>query len=411
MLDLTQPAGGWSGPAETATSLITPHGGRLVDRWVHGTQAERLKQEAAGGPRLRLDRRAQSDFELLATGAFSPLTGFVGREDLESILHRSRLASGFVWPIPVVLAVDDATARRLPGPGVPITLEDDRGVALGTLDLSEKYRHDREEYARNVYGTLDPAHPGVARVLEAGEWHLAGAITAFRRPDTIEFPDYHLDPADTRALIRMRGWRTVVGFQTRNPIHRAHEFILKSALEIFDALLVQPLVGETRPGDVPAGIRIRCCEVLLEHYYPKHRTLLAVLPAAMRFAGPREAVFHALVRRNYGCTHFIVGRDHAGVGNFYGPYDAQRFFDRFPPEDLGIVPLRFENSFYCGACGSMASLKTCPHPVERHLSLSGTRVREMLSRREALPVEFTRPEVAQVLMDLFAPPLTPEVIS
>jgi sulfate adenylyltransferase len=246
----------------------------------------------------------------------------------------------------------------------------------------------------------------VARVLAEGNHLLAGPVTVIRRPLPVQFPSHHLDPAETRGRIRAAGWRTVVGFQTRNPIHRAHEFILKSALEIHDGLLIQPLVGETKRGDVPAEVRMRCYEVLIEKYFPREHTLLSVLPAVMRFAGPREAVFHALIRKNYGCTHFIVGRDHAGVGDFYGPYDAQRFFDRFDPAELGITPLRFENTFHCRACHGMASGKTCPHPGDHRLELSGSKVREMLSRRESLPVEFTRPEVARVLMESFAAPET-----
>src|SRR5206468_11044959 len=264
------------------------------------------------------------------------------------------------------------------------------------LDLHEKYTYDRDEYARRVFGTTETAHPGVRRIYEQGEWLLGGPLTVLRRPETVEFPQYHLDPVQTRALIEEKGWRTVVGFQTRNPIHRAHEFMLKSSLEIFDALLIQPLVGETREADIPARVRLRCYEVLIEGYYPKDRTLLAVLPAVMRFAGPREAVFHALIRKNYGCTHFIVGRDHAGVGNYYGTYDSQRIFDAFTPEEIGIHPLRFEHTFYCSVCQGMASSQTCPHQTDKHLTHSGTRGREMLPQRDTPPAELTRPEVAGV---------------
>ena len=382
--------------------LIAPHGGVLVRRWASPGDAAWIEREAALLPRLVLDRRQQSDLELLASGAFSPLRGFLGQEDFESVLERSRLASGAVWTIPIVLAVEPhASAPLLPGSFV--ALYDVAGSLLGVLDLEEKYVYDKADYARRVYGTTDAAHPGVARLYEQGDCLLGGPVTVLRHSETIEFPEHHMDPVLTRALIAAKGWKTVVGFQTRNPIHRAHEFMLKSALEIFDALLIQPLVGETRPSDIPARVRLRCYEVLLEGYYPKDRTLLAVLPAVMRFAGPREAVFHALVRKNYGATHFIVGRDHAGVGNYYGPYDAQRIFDTFAPEEIGIQPLRFENTFYCNVCAGMASLKTCPHPPDKHLTLSGTRVREMLAQRETPPMEFTRPEVARVLMEMSAP--------
>jgi len=388
---------GWAkGPAKR--DLIPPHGGKLISLWTTEEEAQEIAREARSFPAVHLDRRQLSDLELLASGAYSPLEGFLCRDDFEAVLHLSRLASGSVWTIPITLAVDGETASKL-SPGHPVALHDDGGDLLGILHLSDKFLYDKEEYARRVFQTASASHPGVKRIYEQGEWILGGPVKVLRRPPTVEFPLYHLDPAHTREIIRDRGWRSVVGFQTRNPIHRAHEFMLKSALEIFDALLIQPLVGETRPSDIPAKVRLRCYEVLIDGYYPKDRTLLTVLPAVMRFAGPREAVFHALIRKNYGCTHFIVGRDHAGVGGYYGPYDAQRIFDQFDSGEIGIAPLCFENTFYCTVCQSMASYKTCPHPAERHISLSGTRVREMLAQREAPPAEFTRPEVARVLLE------------
>ncbi len=384
-------------------SLIRPHGGKLVNRWASPAEAARIRREAPRLSRLVLSHRQQSDLQLIASGAYSPLEGFMGREDIDSVIRSSRLASGAIWTIPISLAVEQRVACRLPI-GDPVALYDSCKTLLGLLQLRDRFSIKPEEIARSVFRTTDSSHPGVMRLHEEGPWLLSGEVTVLRRSMEVEFPEYHLEPIQTRALIRRRGWRTIVGFQTRNPIHRAHEFMLKSALEIFDGLMIHPLVGETQPSDIPARVRLRCYEVLLEGYYPRDRTLLSVLPAAMRFAGPREAVFHALVRKNYGCTHFIVGRDHAGVGNFYGPYDAHRAFDDFPPEEIGIAPLRFEHTFYCGACQGMASLKTCPHPASRHVVLSGTKVREMLARREVPPVEFTRPEVARVLMEMYANP-------
>jgi sulfate adenylyltransferase len=379
--------------------LIDAHGGTLVSLFAGPEEAAALEWEAESLPSITVGPRRQADLELLANGAYSPLRGFMDKADFDSVLDRSRLASGIVWTIPITLDVDAAAAAQLSA-GDRVALRDTRGILLAVLDLTEKYLYDREHYARAVFGTTETAHPGVAKIHEQGDWLLGGPITLVRRPETIEFPAYHLDPVQTRALIRERGWRTVVGFQTRNPIHRAHEFILKSSLEIFDALMIQPLVGETRPEDIPADVRLRCYEALIEGYYPKDRTFLTVLPAVMRFAGPREAVFHALIRKNYGCTHFIVGRDHAGVGNYYGTYDAQKIFDRFTPEEIGIQPLRFEHTFYCHVCQGMASFKTCPHPTDKHLTLSGTRVREMLAQKEIPPAEFTRPEVARILMEM-----------
>jgi sulfate adenylyltransferase len=388
-------------PRSRPHRLIAPHGGTLVQLWADPAQAEQIEREARGLRRVVLGRRQQADIELLANGAYSPLRGFMNRADLESVLEHARLASGVVWPIPIVLAVSDEIAASL-APGERIALGDEEGRLLGVLDLEDKYRLNHSDYARQIYRTEDPTHPGVQKLFETEAWLLGGPITVVRRPDTIEFPEYHLDPAETRTIIEASGWRTVVGFQTRNPIHRAHEFMLKSALEIFDAIMIQPLVGETRPSDIPAHVRLRCYEALLEGYYPKDRVFLTVLPAVMRFAGPREAVFHALMRKNYGCTHFIVGRDHAGVGNFYGPYDSQRIFDDFEPEEIGIQPLRFENTFYCNVCQGMASCRTCPHSPDNHLTLSGTRVREMLAQRELPPMEFTRPEVARILIEASA---------
>ncbi|MBI4161461.1 MAG: sulfate adenylyltransferase [Acidobacteria bacterium] len=382
--------------------LIAPHGGNLVNRRTGAGEAKRIAREAGRLPRVVLNRRQQTDLELIASGAYSPLDGFLGREDFESVVNSSRLASGAVWTIPVVIAVEGEVASRV-SPGARAGLLDPAGAILGILDVTERHRIDREDYARKVFRTTDRAHPGVRRLFEEGDWILGGAVTVLRRSGSPAFPKYQLDPAETRVIIRRRGWNSVVGFQTRNPIHRAHEFLLKSALEIFDALLIQPLIGETRGSDIPAGVRLRCYEVLLEGYYPRNRTLLAVLPAVMRFAGPREAVFHALIRKNYGCTHFIVGRDHAGLGDYYGPYDAHKIFDEFLPEEIGIAPLCFEHAFYCTVCQGMASSKTCPHPASKHLTLSGTRVREMLARREIPPPEFTRPEVARVLMETFDP--------
>jgi sulfate adenylyltransferase len=374
-----------------------PHGGRLVDRWVPREQAAELRARAEMLPAVRVSPSLRSDLELLASGAYSPLSGFLGTRDLMTVLEDMRLADGTVWPLPIVLPVKGSVARSL-RPGQDVALRSGSEV-VGILELQEVFPYDKELFARRVYGTTDPEHPGVLRVLGQGDYLLAGPVRVLPRRSSRRFHGYHLTPLETRKIFAERGWRTVVGFQTRNPIHRAHEFIQKSALEIVDGLLVHPLVGETKPDDIAPGVRMRCYEALLQAYYPRDRTLLAVFPAYMRYAGPREAVFHALVRKNYGCTHFIVGRDHAGVGNYYGPYDAQEIFRRFRPEELGVTPLFFENAFYCRACQGMASGKTCPHPEELRLTLSGTRLREMLRRGELPPPEFTRPEVARILVE------------
>ncbi len=379
---------------------IPPHGGALVTRLAPPDAVPALEERARSQRRLRLNAREVSDLELLAVGALSPLDGFLRRADYERVVAEMRLASGLPWSLPITLSAepDEVAGVR---PGDDLALEDPAGHLLALLHLEEVYGYDKEREARAVYRTTDAAHPGVAALYAQGSLLLGGAVTVLRLPTHAEFTAYRLTPAETRRVFAERGWRRVVGFQTRNPVHRAHEYIQKCALEIADGLLLHPLVGETKGDDVPAAVRMRCYEVLLERYYPRDRVLLAVNPAAMRYAGPREAVFHALLRKNYGCTHFVVGRDHAGVGNYYGPYDAQRIFDAFAPEELGIVPLFFDNTFYCRACGGMASGKTCPHDPEHHVTLSGTQVRAMLQQGEVPPAEFTRPEVAHVLISSY----------
>jgi len=378
-----------------------PHGGWLVDRLVADERARELEAEASTLPAISLNPFELSDLEMLAIGGFSPLDGFMFKDDFESVLRQMRLVNGLAWSLPITLAVDDAAAESLRGK-TRVALADTSGNPLAVMTVKEIYPYDREYEARQSFRTTDPSHPGVKYITSRGGWHVGGPVEVFRRPSSGNYSKHRLDPADTRRIFTERGWKTVVGFQTRNPVHRAHEYIQKTAMEIVDGLLLHPIAGETKSDDISLDVRMQCYEVLLENYYPQDRVLLALNPASMRYAGPREAIFHALVRKNFGCTHFIVGRDHAGVGNFYGPYDAQKIFEEFDPSELGITPLFFENSFYCRKCESMASSKTCGHGPEARVVLSGTQVRNTLRDGGQLPMEFTRPEVAEVLHKAYA---------
>jgi sulfate adenylyltransferase len=371
-----------------------PHGGQLVDRRLDPDEAAALASSSL--PSLPLTAAEAADLRALATGAYSPLVGFMGAKEHQSVTESMRLPDGTLWSIPVCLGIPDGVridAGRL-------ALRGEQGELLGVLEVTEVFERDRAAEAELVYGTTDPAHPGVARVLSSPARAVAGPIEAVVAPLSGPVGSRALTPAETRAAFAERGWTTVVGFQTRNPVHRAHEYLMKCALEIVDGLLLHPLVGPTKEGDVPAEVRMRAYEAVLG-YFPSPRVLLAALVAPMRYAGPREAVLHALVRKNYGCTHFIVGRDHAGVGSYYGTFEAQQLIASLPAEDLGIVPLRFDNAFYCRRCLAMATGKTCPHPDADHVALSGTQVRAMLSAGQLPPPEFSRPEVAELLIDAY----------
>jgi sulfate adenylyltransferase len=371
-------------------SLGGPHGGQLVDRRLDVEEARAL---ASGGlASLVVTAAEAADLRALASGAYSPLVGFQGASEHASVLEAMRLPDGTLWPIPVCLGLPEGVA--VDG---RVALRDRRGALVGVLEVAEVFPRDRTGEAQLVYGTADPAHPGVARVLQAPARAVAGPVRAVVEPLGGPVGSRALTPAQTREVFAERGWATVVGFQTRNPVHRAHEYLMKCALEVTDGLLLHPLVGPTKDGDVAAEVRMAAYGAVLG-YFPAGRVVLAALVAPMRYAGPREAVLHALVRKNHGCTHFIVGRDHAGVGGYYGPFDAQQLLASLPAEELGVVPLRFDNAFWCRGCGAMATAKTCPHPEAERLLLSGTQLRALLAAGRLPPPEFTRPEVAQLLI-------------
>jgi sulfate adenylyltransferase len=374
-----------------SVQLIEPHGGILVNR------VDPAAAQTKANATITLSDRQQCDLEMIAIGAMSPLTGFMGQADYDSVCDAMKLSDGTVWPIPITCAVDTATADGIQV-GDSVQLNDDKGRLLGFLKVEEKYPHDKKKQALSVFKTDEDAHPGVKVLMSEGDVCLGGPIQVVTPRHNAEFPEQNLTPAQTRAEFAKRGWHTVVAFQTRNPIHRAHEYLTKCAQEICDGLLVHPLVGQTQAGDIPADVRMRCYQVLLEKYYHPDHTMLSVLPAAMRYAGPREAILHAILRQNYGCSHFIVGRDHAGVGSYYGTYDAQEIFDELPGA-LKIVPLKFEHAAWSKQAGGMVSGKTFPKIEGDQIFLSGTKVREMLSKGERPPVEFTRPEVAEILIE------------
>jgi len=369
-----------------------PHGGKLIDRVLKGKDREKAARAATSLQKVVVSDDLAADTENIAKGVFSPLQGFMNREELENILNHKRLPNDLPWTIPIVLDVSEEKGRNLKEGGDLALYFQNKPLAI--MHLEEKYRFDKEELAEKTFGTLDMAHPGVAKTKNMGDILLAGKIDLINELKGL-FDRYKLSPMETRVLFKEKGWRTVVGFQTRNPPHLGHEYVQKTALAFVDGVFINPVIGKKKKGDFKDEVILEAYDVLIENYYLKDRAVMAILPFEMRYAGPREAIFHAIVRKNFGCTHFIVGRDHAGVGNYYGPYEAQDLFEEFP--DLNISPLFFKSFFYCKKCGGVTNEKACPHGEKEYISFSGTKIRDMLSQGEMPPKELMRPEVSQVI--------------
>jgi sulfate adenylyltransferase len=382
--------------------IVSPHGGRLMPLLIAEAERAAEMEKARRLPAVRMTSRETSDLIMLGTGAFSPLRGFMCRDDYLGVVRDMHLKDGLLWPIPITLsAKTDGGAEVKPGQEVAL-VDDDSGELMGCMRIEDRFAYDKKEEAKRVFLTEDEKHPGVAKVYAQADALIGGSVRVFSELDyPRRFPGYYARPAETRKLFEERGWKTVAAFQTRNPIHRSHEYCTKIALEICDGLLIHPLVGKLKDDDIPADVRMKCYEVLLRKYYPADRVVCKVYPMEMRYGGPKEALLHAIFRQNYGCSHLIVGRDHAGVGNYYGPFDAQGIFDQIGPDELEIQPLKIDWTFWCNACEGMASTKTCPHGKESRVLISGTQLRAMLAEGREPPQEFTRREVADILMEYY----------
>jgi len=383
-------------------TLVSPHGGKLKPLLAEGEERSKALARCEQLPQITMNSREVSDLIMMAMGAFSPLGGFMSKQDYAGVLEDMHLADGTFWPVPITLSVSKAQADSLQEGSELALVDGDAGKTMGIMVLDEKFSYDKKLEAQNIFQTTDASHPGVAKLYQQDDILLGGAVTALSEGDyPSRFPAYYARPAEVRAIFEQHGWKTIAAFQVRNPIHRSHEYCTKIALEISDGLFIHPLVGALKEGDIPADVRIDCYEALLENYYPADRVVMRVYPMEMRYAGPREALLHAVIRQNFGCSHLIVGRDHAGVGNYYGPFDAQKIFETLSPDDLEIKPLNIDWTFYCYKCEGMASLKTCPHSPEDRCLISGTELRRMLSQGEMPPPEFSRPEVLQILLDYY----------
>jgi sulfate adenylyltransferase len=381
--------------------LVPPHGGELLPLLISDQEKYAIKDQVKSLHSIRLNSREASDLIMLGMGAYSPLKGFMGSEDYKSVILDMHLADSCLWPMPVTLSINRDESDRIKE-GQRIALFDSNNVdLLGTMIVEEKFTYDKLFEAKQVFGTSEEQHPGVSKIYGQGEIYLAGPVQVLSEGGYPErFPEYSR-PAETREIFRNKGWKTIAAFQTRNPMHRSHEYLTKIALEVCDGLFIHPVVGRLKEGDIPAEIRMKCYKQLLDHYYPRDRVVLRVYPIEMRYGGPREAILHAIIRQNFGCSHIIIGRDHAGVGKYYGPFDAQQIFDQLKPGELQIQPLKLDTTFWCHKCDSVASFKTCPHEEKEHLSISGTELRQILTQGERPSDKLIRREVSDILISYY----------
>jgi sulfate adenylyltransferase len=385
-----------------SSKLVPPHGGILKPLLLTGNELAEAKKKAEGLPLVKLYSRETSDLIMLAMGAFSPLDGFMREKDYQGVVKDMMMTDGTLWPIPITLSITPEKANSIRLNSEIALVDEESGELMGSMIVEEKYTYDKKLEARHVFGTEDEKHPGVAKIYEQHDMYLGGPVKVFSEgPYPAMYGEYYARPAETRAIFEEKGWVRIAGFQTRNPIHRSHEYVTKIAMEVSDGILIHPLVGKLKADDIPADIRMKCYTTLIDKYYVKNNVVLKVYPMEMRYGGPREALLHAIFRQNFGCSHLIIGRDHAGVGSYYGPFDAQKIFDQIPVGALHIQPLNIDWTFWCHKCGEMASMRTCPHGKEDRVLISGTKVREMLSNGEMPPEEFTRPEIGKILMEYY----------
>lgn len=386
--------------------LISPHGSpELIELLLKGEELAAEKAKAEKLKKVPITSRESGDLIMMGIGGFTPLTGFMGYDDWKSVCLEMKMPSknGLFWPIPVTVSTDKETADSI-SIGEEVSLySEEYGEILATMKVEEKYTIDKELECKQVYKTNDLEHPGVKMVMDQKEINLAGPVKVLSEgPFPTEFKGIYQRPSESRAMFAEKGWRTIAALQLRNPMHRSHEYLAKIALEVLDGLYIHQLVGKLKPGDIPADVRVKCIDVLVENYFVKDTVIQAGYPLDMRYAGPREALLHALFRQNYGCTHMIIGRDHAGVGNYYGPFEAQDIFDQLWEGALLCQPLKIDWTFWCYKCNGMASMKTCPHKKEDRLLLSGTMLRKALSEGGEVPPEFSRPEVLEILREYYA---------